>query len=424
MLVKSGDAFGRPEYSSWSSWDQYNGTSVGPGHSALTPVQGAFYLEYEPGPRKNADGSPHWKECHHEKGVFYEYKPLEASSVNRYGRRTVGVLGSWFTNLCQGVGSYASEGFLGLPPFPSLATTYQDHLNEIYGQVKPSMLSMENLASLFGGKSLFKTTETALRALLALNLRNAKTFKEAIKALAGLDLAKSFSVDSTARDIESTINLFEGWRQHIAKLRARQSADYMLYKTTRSNQTSESQTCEWVYNDTGVLPSALFPANMWFNEKRTSVASVTTFTQAKVRYTQDTLSVINYLQGSLGLNRPLSSIWAIIPMSFLLDYVVSIQTLCDELDSTLNRSNAVQEMLQIGDTWSCYKTDVSVDCQCPPGTCNETGTHNGCGVVIRSTKFDRTPMSLSSVYAGWSDVGQVTASKAATVAEIAFQVFA
>lgn len=430
MSTKSDVARPKRYYSSWTRWAP-SSTASGSA-SDVTPAQGAFSLTCDDGPQHNADGSPRWKNCSHTQSYKIEYRPLSAfaQSGDSHIFSYAGTLGSWFTEILPGSGSLTNNAWPSLPSMPSLATTYQDHLNEIYGQVKPSMLGIENLASLFGGKSLFKTTEQALRSLIAITPKKASTFKDAAKALFGMDLAKKFSVDSTARDIESSINLFEGWRQHIKKLRERQNSGYLLYKTTKSNSVSVEQDCLWARRWTGILPNSLLPYdNLMFREQVRRSCATTCFTQAKVRYTQDTLSVVNYLQGALGLNRPLSSIWAIMPLSFLLDYVISIQTLCDELDSTLNRSNAVQEMLQVGETWSCSKILSTCDAALPPGTTGYLkreahGTHGGCSIHIEQSSFERHPLALSSVYEGWSDVGQVTLSKAATVGEIAFQIFA
>lgn len=426
MTTKSSAAIAKKLYNNWTVVTQLPPATRTASNFIYSSLMGGFSLTYDRGPKHNADGSPFWKNCDHIKDSDTTYSPY-VFSVSHPSLQCWGSLNGYANTLLCGSGSYLVK-MLPYQALPSIATTYNDHLNEIYGQVKPCMLGIENLAGLFSGKSLYRSAEVGIRALLRTVVNGNKTsFKDAVKAFMGLDLAIQFSVKATISDIEQSLSLFEGWTNHIKKLRERQGSGVLMYKTSKSNQDSDEQLHTWGWSNGGELPQYAMPQSLQFEETRKASSTTTLFTRAKVRYSEDTLSVINYMQGALGLNRPLSSIWAIIPLSFLLDYVVSIQTLCDELDSQLNRDTAVQSMLLVDQTWVTQVTKSTSTCTLPKGVCGYSpywGSHEQ--VVVERTRsvFSRHPLSLGSVYSGWSAVGQVTPRKAATVAEIAFQIFA
>lgn len=155
--------------------------------------------------------------------------------------------------------------------------------------------------------------------------------------------------------------------------------------------------------------------------------SITIFGEYNVHYPQSFWSRSNYYISRLGLDRPMSTIWAIIPMSFVLDYFVSVQTLMDELDNELNRS--LVSVIALGPQWMCSNTSLRTTWRVPSGVCGYNGgtpsalmgDHSPCGLKKTTSTFIRKPLDYINLRDAWSETSDLTLHQQSTLSELALQ---
>lgn len=68
-----------------------------------------------------------------------------------------------------------------------------------------------------------------------------------------------------------------------------------------------------------------------------------------IQYPENYFSRANYAIKSLGLDQPMSTIWAIIPMSFVVDYFIGVQSLATSVDQWLNTGDL--GIREFGSAW-------------------------------------------------------------------------
>ena len=386
--------------------------------------QGATYIEYEDGSRINSDGSPHWKRCTHVMKEHYDFMPYTWTSYRADG--SFAESGSFHPLFCNGSDLWNElygSWYGCTAPTLNKSEVARGFMNEVYGEVKTGFLSLEDVAGLVGGKSIFKSARSAVESLINI-VGPRRSFRQAAKDLAGLDLGRKFSVNATFNDVVKALdfnNTFESYRQ---KLRNRQDI-WRLYKysaTQRVSTPTISRPASWpghatwgqCYNTSAYTIGC------------TGLAQSTLYGWYKVHYPKKYFSRTNYSLKYYGLDKPLSTIWAIVPMSFVVDYFVSVQTILDELDHELNRSEV--NVAQIGSNWVCNKTEVRAIASMKPGICGfnggldyPRGYHSGMRVELTTSKFERYPLTLPDLRSAWASTGALSVTQKTTLTELFMQ---
>ena len=412
-----------------SSWQNphtkggYRDTTVNVGHSSIS---------YEDGPRYYKDGSLRWKRCHH---IRYEYR--------NHNEKYSYVVNDGINNV-QEVGNLSPWGFVTIDPEYRLATrvpdpakvmygdALRDHVNEVYGIIPPDMLSLENVSGFITGRSFVKSAGNALKSLARLAGKD-RSFFQAVKAVTGAHLGWKFSVETTVRDVKRTFSLPRRYQEYLQKINFRNKTDWVRFKTTTANterneirfvvQQGERAFLDWNRWPTYAQPRFGTVCTEYL-EKR---SEITLYSSAKVRYPSTFSDFSRFLQQTWGLDRPLSTVWAIVPLSFVVDYFVSIETLLDELDSQLNRTEV--SVLNHSRIWSCQKDHSLWRFGCDPGPCGYnwgntpeiTGQMSGFTMVYKTSSYHRQPVSSNSLFDAWWNTRSLSARQSTNLAELFIQ---
>lgn len=382
--------------------------------------QGSNTITYENGP-SHLNGRPIWKPCIHTWQNRIVETPYVYHTPNEDPRYSeTGSFSMLALNISQ------AHLSVGTPANVSMGNAVRNFTNEVYGAIPKSFLALESLAGLLGGKSIIKTSSEVLRAVT--QFFGDVSFKQAmqlLKAAAGFDLGRKFSVQSSVNDIVAGISLCEGYVAYCDKLSRRHDMPRRYRVTTRNANRAAAQLNppEWSgYSTWGQC----YSTPIKFSKETVNEKSVTIFGEYNVHYPQSFWSRSNYYISRLGLDRPMSTIWAIIPMSFVLDYFVSVQTLMDELDNELNRS--LVNVIALGPQWVCSNTSLRTTWRLPSGVCGYNGgrtyplgTHAESGFSITTGTFIRKPLDYINLRDAWSETSDLTLHQQSTLSELALQ---
>lgn len=400
----------------YSSWD-------GSVQRCTTVNQGGSFIEYDDGSRINSDGSPHWKHCFHKVDGLYSFTPYTYQTYRSDG--SLAESGSFHPASCNALMYWLDYQYNQCDtPTLNFSELARDFTNEIYGEVKTGFLSLEDVAGLIGGKSIFKSARSAVESLINI-VGPRRSFKQAAKDLAGLDLGRKFSVNATFNDVVKALDFNSTFESYRRKLADRQDT-WRLYKRSVTDKTSTAPRT--------VVPwwSGFATYGQCYNTSTyevscTAEAQLSFFGWYKVHYPKKYFSRINYSTKYYGLDKPLSTIWAIIPMSFVVDYFISVQTILDELDHELNRSEV--SVAQIGDNWACQRVRRSSVASMKPGICGYDGGvnpdlrghHTGMRASYETSEFKRYPLVLPDLRSAWASTGALTVTQKTTLTELLMQ---
>jgi hypothetical protein len=256
------------------------------------------------------------------------------------------------------------------------------------GRTRDNLLILEDLAGLVSGKSLIKSITGVANAsqLLARSItsgrRLTKAFgrkaslydmwlssKELVRQIIGLHLGYRFSFRTTLNDFATSCTFGAEFGEYLSQIRKRNNSGFLRYEK-RIQSTNEDEPTVYSKRDvysqmfqrsdhlrTLYVPSGhqrefedrITPAKL----SRRSGVEATAFVQARVRYPFSYGTLSHFLTSKFGLDKPLTTLWAIVPCSFLVDYLLNVQEALTYVDNKLNDYLVQTNILS---AWVCNKT--------------------------------------------------------------------
>lgn len=395
-------------------------------------------IVYDVGPKYLLANPRHcnWKACSHSgfisqfSGASYNCQQLSMSNNH------VGGLNSQYD-------AYGVNPFSISLPFPSAPPADPVDIKgladkmyaDLVGRVDQYFLSLESLAGLFGGQSFTKAiggvanaTNKVGKAIRDLNKLRAAfgskaslynmwlSSKELVRQLIGFNLGYRFAFKATLSDIEEAVSAVTSFQSDVQRLSFRNDGRVHMYsKNTTSNSKAESimSGSDFVNafrrafpvspNPIQNLPASAAPDAV-LRSRETVHAKL--FSWAKVSYPAEYVTAKRILQSKFGLDKPLSTLWAIVPCSFVVDYLVRVQDYLESLDNKLNEYSVA---VDVKDAWLVMsKTRVNeiewpgVSQSFPYGSGISGGTNTFTCPPLHATKtlhkeFVRTPFPVGSI---------------------------
>lgn len=394
-------------------------------------------ITYDEGPRiiHQPYAHPNWKRCMHQQAspAHAAFSCSNASTVSFFP----GVTDS---SEMRTAGLNVFDGSWVFPSIPAMPTLdLKDLAERMYadmaGRVDSYFLSLEDLAGFFSGNSLFKAIRYAgsTTSIFAKSVRDLRRLqrafgsraslynmwlssKELVRAICGLDLASRFSFKATLDDICQLASLITDASTRLASLRLRNDREVMRYtKTAQAADTNETVVSGSAIKDriTEIFrkrfdyspnPPQSAPANMFHDGRliARSEARANVFSWARVHYPKQYLTMGRMLQDGLGLSKPLTTLWAIVPCSFLIDYILRVEERLTRLDNMLNE---VGVYVDIKDSWVVETKNSFLQIDLPPAdSIEDAGWYrvenhfSGCTArrYIRKD-FQRYPISVAEI---------------------------
>jgi hypothetical protein len=311
------------------------------------------------------------------------------------------------------------------------------------------LLLLEDVAGFVGGGSLWKsitsfasasrktaTTITKLRKIAARFGAKRSLYTiwqsawEQLQALAGLRLGYRFSFKTTLNDVVQTCGMIDEFALYAAKLKWRNAESQrrlLRFRQTESDYqvhhraTLTGGQIHWISGG----PTASRPSTLTITGSTRSKA--TAYAWGRVQYPSDFLGMKHFLEGYFGLGKPLTTLWAIVPLSFLVDYLVPVQDFFSVLDYKLTTYNVFAD---IAGAWILPSWESRVDVDVPDQLGYERGSgwlpseiHGG-HTSLSTGAFRRSPANVGSIADGLSSLiqGNVrTIQKLGTGLEIGVQ---
>jgi hypothetical protein len=340
----------------------YTGYVTASGTDTTYSDYGTSTITYEAGPR-HLNGHPNWKGCTHQKtqgwidvgrlnALQYNVAPSGATmDLHVYGAP----LGRWST-----FGLISASTSVGYPTPPPWSDVFDEVYADMAGRGNDYLLSLEDLAGLFSGKTLWSAIRSTASAIdrLAKGIRMTKKLarcfgykkslwatwtsaKDAVVELLGLRLGYRFGFKTTLNDIVDAVDFASSCGQYIRKIAFRNGREDVSFSRTR---TSRNSFVTNVNGAMGLAPSefrtALNNIRHWDYEyfPRVSEAYVSrrATVAGQVRYPLNYQTVRHYYESAFGLDKPLTTLWAIVPMSFVIDYLANVQDMLTHVDNALN----------------------------------------------------------------------------------------
>lgn len=338
---------------------------------------GESRITYERGPQRlNMAGKVvnHWKACRHTKALSsqgvecnfrHEIWNNSLHFAQTYAAYTVPVV-RW-----SSFGLYSN--FARLPAPVVVDELMHEVYADIAGHARDSLLLLEDFAGFFSGKSLWKgirgvanATEGVARSIStarklgrAFGWKNSLynmwlSSKEAVRQVIGLRLGYRFSFKTTLNDIAQAVDFGYGFGQYLQQMQRRNTGRVLRYEKTDQNTNTVTEVLspsqvmakmfasaprmhykQWFYQPVnapasfyGELPGGIIQRRAGYKAKAWAYASV--------RYPMEYLTMKHYLEGRFGLDKPLTTLWAIVPLSFVVDYLFNVQDALTYLDNKLN----------------------------------------------------------------------------------------
>jgi hypothetical protein len=316
----------------------------------------------------------HWKTCEHLKasdrdGMYYDFRK---ETYNQRSNQSF-----WNAAYTVPVSSWSSFGLSSnYAPLPS-PVIVDDLMKEVYadiaGRANDSLLVLEDFAGFFSGKSLWKgirgvanATEGVAKAISnarklgrAFGYKNSLynmwlSSKEAVRQVIGLRLGYRFSFKTTLNDIAKAVDFGYGFGQYLQQMQTRNSGRVLRYEKNDQNINNVTQNLSpsqvqskiltdapnqnfkrWFYSPISA-PSSFRDSLPGGIIQRRAGFKATAWAYASVHYPMEYLTMRHYLEGRFGLDKPLTTLWAIVPLSFVVDYLLNVQDAMTYLDNKLN----------------------------------------------------------------------------------------
>jgi hypothetical protein len=407
---------------------------------------GSDVIQYEEGPKYiRMDGKQmcNWKRCAHTRGEMVKGLTGHFSRFD-YVRPDFAQTFDWYDVPVALYSSFDLSSYAGtIPP----ATVVDDLTEQVYtdiaGRTNEFLLTLEDFAGLFSGKSLWKGVRGVAGAIDGVSKaisqcrKLARAFgwknslysmwlssKEAVRQAIGLRLGYRFSFKTTLNDIERAVDFGYQFGQFAAEMTKRNQADFLRY-SKRATVSGDPQTT--VYRGDS-LSNYLFSyspnssAKRYFYRPESDAhdecqfpdilrlkrggRSAVAFAKARVRYPVEYLTMRHYFESRFGLDKPLTTLWAIVPLSFVVDYLLNVQDAATYVD---NKLNDYLVATNIGSAWVCETTFRESVLDIPECVAhwhsNVTGqlceiTWPHVHTVYRQSEvFNRSPISSSAIRA-------------------------
>jgi hypothetical protein len=413
---------------------RYTGFIQASGSATTYADYGTNTITYDAGPRY-LNGHPNWKGCYHTKSQGWIDVGLLNATRYEVARYPVGAtmdehvwnvpLGRWAS-----FGLASASTSVGYPT----PTPWDDVFDEVYadmaGRGNEYLLSLESLAGLFSGKTLWSAIRGTANAFdrlekgVKMTKRLARAFgykkslwatwtsaKDAIREVLGLRLGYRFGFKATLNDIVDAVDLASSYGRYVRKIAYRNGREDVSFSKTRTVRNS------WTDSVSGALDrapnefrSALYNIRHMDYEYFPRVAEATVSRRAcvtgQVRYPVTYSTVRHYYESAFGLDKPLTTLWAIVPMSFVIDYLVNVQDMLAHVDSKLNDYLVA---MNIRLAWALEKGSRQAYVSIPAWSDSHDGTddnawycHTSATKATYGSKFFRRyPISTSSVRSGF-----------------------
>lgn len=356
-------------------------TSYNAGENKIVYGEGPKYLRIDGGMQCN------WKPCVHSRGFYISglTADLKTEMISDNGAFWLQNY-NWYGCPVALYSGYTLDATGRLLPPSSLvddlmAEVYQD----IAGRTNEYLLSLEDFAGLFSGKSLWKGIRGVAGAINGLAKATsdcrklAKAFgwksslynmwlssKETVRQALGLRLGYRFSFKTTLNDIVKAVEFGHGFGQFAAQITKRNSSEFLRYSKTATVYADEDRRY-YEGHDASRYFLRYSPNNSaksYFSDARNESyfkatisrrggRSAVAFAKARVRYPVDYLTMSHYYQGRFGLDKPLTTLWAIVPLSFVVDYLFNVQ---DALTYVDNKLSDYLVATNISSAWVSNKT--------------------------------------------------------------------
>lgn len=413
-----------------------------------TYSKGENKITYEQGPKYiRMDGKQmcNWKQCSHNTGVSRSGMTYHLKQYGVWKSQEYEYIYDWYDCPVAGYSSFGLSSYAGTIPSSSLIDELQEQVwTDVAGRANEYLLSLEDFAGLFSGKSLWKGITGVAGAVngvakaiadcrklgRAFGWKNSIynmwiSSKEVVRQALGFRLGYRFSFKTTLNDVIKAVDFGRDFGDFARQITKRNQSEFLRYSKRAtvsgspqivqySGSSLESRLLENAPNgrsyfvkpsgDTAHMVRASLPtATVLKRGGRTAVA----FVKARVRYPVDYATMSHYYQGRFGLDKPLTTLWAIVPLSFVVDYLFNVQ---DALTYVDNKLNDYLVATNIGSAWVCNTTFRESVLDIPsfvapflvdnnPDRPHEITWPHVHTVYRQSTVFERTPISSSSIRA-------------------------
>lgn len=307
---------------------------------------GSSSISYDQGPRHTSDGLPYWKNCDHVKTNwlhpgwslgFGQNRWNEAFAIPLYGPA------SWLNF------HLPTSGQEELVSQPSIKEAAQGLMSDIEAGVPSSFLLFEDVAGGLISSSALAYNISALFANLVNLFGPKRSFRnvwQSLRMLSCADLGFKFGIKATTHDIGTCCTAVSNYTDWVRRNKALNSKPAATYAgTSTSKQTS--RFVEEVRQYSSGWPTSAIPGTTAI--VRTRQKQIQLKQVLHIQYPGNYFSRANYAIKSLGLDQPMSTIWAIIPMSFVVDYFVGVQSLATSVDQWLNTGDL--GIREFGSAW-------------------------------------------------------------------------
>lgn len=298
-------------------------------------------ITYAEGPSHHPDGATNWKECTHT--WVFPREPLNLSGLtwDRYGQKV-----EWEQiwpsppSWCQDLAS--SETRRVKPPTSAELLHAAQYAME--GRLSQTLLPVTDLIQLVRKVDGLGSADALLTSLLAPFRAKPKTWSDLMKKVAGADLARKFGVNTLWQTITDAIKTGAVINNHLRKLERIQNSQQRNFKVSIASRHD---------GDTGVT-SIGRPANgttIMANYRSFSIGEASIHFRTSVRYdTSDALRT-RLVWDALGLSNIFSTAWDLMPLSFVVDWIVRVQEFAERLDGYYFHTVPLERMTELQDVW-------------------------------------------------------------------------
>lgn len=322
---------------------KYYHVNSGAHHQSIQTVGWVNRIEYDDGYRYHPNGATNWKRCLHTwnqslkpsglTGRFWDstylYETYEAEWLYP----------SWNT-----WGSYVRSGYGKVKPATDAEMLHEAEY-ALEGRLNQTLLPITDLIQLVRKVDGLGSADALLTSLLAPFRAKPKTWSDLVKKVSGADLARKFGIQTLMTTITDAIQYGKVIENHLRRLERIQNSQQRNFKVTvndvykGSTQTGANFSGNWA--ETLVRADATVGG----------IASTSIHFRTSVRYdTSDALRT-RLVWDALGLSNIFSTAWDLMPLSFVIDWVVRVQDFAARLDSYYFHTVPLERMTELQDVW-------------------------------------------------------------------------
>ena len=242
-------------------------------------------------------------------------------------------------------------GEIPVPTCPSVSFT--DALDSLHRDATGAMPLSANLVvnavEISSLKTLIPQAIGIAKKILAQGLA-----KKSLKELANGHLLYSFGVKPLITDIKALLNIRKKVRQRIAQLEARNGKTIRL--AARGAVLTTTVPTSYAMNTTSTARAVDVTGRWQFTSQCTVSADVSSF------FVLDNASQCKLWSSALGLSSPLTSIWELIPFSFVADWLLPIGDTFQRVEDKLGMHETIRSVNITNYTWSTKHVAKLTNC--------------------------------------------------------------